>query len=83
MPYAEYVSTHSPARGLTKSGVIPLIGVTRFNSQPRKGADWAVCSDMHARNVSTHSPARGLTGGLRTEVCAGDVSTHSPARGLT
>ena len=58
-------------------------GRYRFNSQPRKGADFRRLRRRKQKNVSTHSPARGLTSLSILYMDAEVVSTHSPARGLT
>ena len=77
------VSTHSPARGLTRFVGLLIPSLLRFNSQPRKGADLRIPDTDEAYQVSTHSPARGLTYGRRVFGRVQIVSTHSPARGLT
>ena len=56
------VSTHSPARGLTKQDSITLLFIQVSTHSPARGLTKKFYTKAIKQNVSTHSPARGLTG---------------------
>ena len=77
------VSTHSPARGLTRS-VRRLCGRQRsFNSQPRKGADVHRRKESDPQYCFNSQPRKGADLNPKERDFLQNVSTHSPARGLT
>ena len=57
----ESVSTHSPARGLTKMSLGNNFVYNVSTHSPARGLTFHQQTQQTAKNVSTHSPARGLT----------------------
>ena len=57
-----YISTHTPARGVTTYFYFGLCISPYFNPHSRKGSDGKESYYYTIAQISTHTPARGVTG---------------------
>ena len=80
---AEYIYTHTPARGVTSTRMALLSYQGNFYSHAREGRDRTPQSLENINTISTHTPARGVTrvGCIGCPIAG--ISTHTPARGVT
>ena len=78
-----YISTHTPARGVTNQAREKGEADQHFYSHAREGRDIVDAILLYIFMISTHTPARGVTYYVFTTYKQHRISTHTPARGVT
>ncbi len=57
------ISTHTPTRGVTEVGALPINYPVDFNSHAHEGRDLFDTTIANGLKISTHTPTRGVTTG--------------------
>ena len=81
--FLSLISTHTPARGVTKSRTIFTYLAAISTHTPARGVTMILRNVCYYSRISTHTPARGVTVYALITQYKLTISTHTPARGVT